>query len=222
MPTTNTGHRYIAEHAADAAARAEASALLQWLLPIIKTRGGAAGFDVASAAMQVFGGAGYTREWPVEQGVRDARVLTILEGTTGMQAQDLLHRRLLRGDRLGYAVFMREARNVAKALAYDEGVGLAQCLDRLTEAAETLQGYPAGSRDADAGATAFLELAGFAATAWIAGRFAMLDGCDPATRRLVAAGRYRLHDAPERAAFFKSQALAGSTALNMIKDIRPC
>jgi hypothetical protein len=67
----------------DAAVRAHNEALAGWLLPIVKTLGGETGFGVASDAIQVLGGAGYTREWPVEQGLRDARVLTVFEGTTG-------------------------------------------------------------------------------------------------------------------------------------------
>ena len=55
----------------DAAVRAHNEALAGWLLPIVKTLGGETGFGVASDAIQVLGGAGYTREWPVEQGLRE-------------------------------------------------------------------------------------------------------------------------------------------------------
>ncbi len=77
---------------------AEASARAAFLLPLAKNFGGTTAFDVASAAIQVLGGAGFTREWPVEQLLRDARVITIYEGTTGMQAQDFFLRRILKDD----------------------------------------------------------------------------------------------------------------------------
>jgi alkylation response protein AidB-like acyl-CoA dehydrogenase len=68
----------------------------QWLLPIAKASCAEAAFEVPSAAIQVLGGGGYTREWPCEQWMRDARMMSIAEGSTGIQALDLLHRRLWR------------------------------------------------------------------------------------------------------------------------------
>lgn len=84
----------------DAAARAA------FLLPLAKTFGGEMAFEAASGALQVLGGAGYTREWPVERYLRDARILTIYEGTTGMQAQDFLFRRLIRDRGAGLKAFV--------------------------------------------------------------------------------------------------------------------
>jgi len=88
----------------------DAERLAAFLLPLAKNFGGETAFNVASGAVQVFGGAGYTREWPVEQLLRDARIITIYEGTTGIQAQDFLHRRVLRdkGDTLN--LFLNRAR----------------------------------------------------------------------------------------------------------------
>ncbi|HKU27885.1 MAG TPA: acyl-CoA dehydrogenase family protein, partial [Candidatus Sulfotelmatobacter sp.] len=70
----------------------------QWLLPIIKASCAEAAFEVPCGAIQVLGGAGYTREWPCEQWMRDARMMSIAEGSTGIQALDLLHRRLWRDE----------------------------------------------------------------------------------------------------------------------------
>lgn len=83
---------------ADVALRQDLRDLSGWMLPLIKNFGGAAGFDVSNAAIQVLGGAGYTRDWPLEQYLRDSRVMTIYEGTTGMQALDFLTRRLWRDE----------------------------------------------------------------------------------------------------------------------------
>lgn len=85
-----------------------AAALVQFLLPLAKARGSEIGFDVTNAAIQVLGGAGYTKDWPLEQTLRDIRVASIYEGTTGMQAIDFLERRLIR-DPAGFDVFVRRS-----------------------------------------------------------------------------------------------------------------
>ena len=190
-------------------------ALSQWLLPIVKTLGGETAFDVASEAIQVLGGAGYTREWPVEQALRDARVLAVFEGTTGIQALDLVHRRLLVPDARGFELFVAEARAVAKAC--DEAVAdqLGRCVDTLVDAAERLRAMP-DRRDVDAGATAFLQLAMLAATSWIAARLTMLEGEDPASRHLRAVSRFALATAPGRAAALRDEAVAGAARLNAV------
>ncbi|MBD0415363.1 acyl-CoA dehydrogenase family protein [Oryzicola mucosus] len=81
-----------------------------WMLPLVKNFGAETGFDVANRAIQVLGGAGYTKEWPLEQYLRDARVMSIYEGTTGMQALDLLTRRLWRDGGRGLDSFLKRAR----------------------------------------------------------------------------------------------------------------
>ncbi len=68
--------------------------LVEVLTPILKSYCTDRSFDVASMAMQVYGGYGYTKEYPVEQLVRDCRITSIYEGTNGIQAMDLLGRKL--------------------------------------------------------------------------------------------------------------------------------
>lgn len=79
---------------------ASASERAGLLLPLAKSFGARAAFDNADAAIQVLGGAGYTKEWPVERMLRDCRVFSIYEGTTAIQGMDLLQRRVLGRDRL--------------------------------------------------------------------------------------------------------------------------
>ena len=174
-----------------------AAALAGWLLPIIKTAGGEVAFDAASSAIQVLGGAGYTSEWPIEQALRDSRVLTIFEGTTGMQALDLAHRRLL-GDDAGYRVFLTEARKLGDAR-------LTACLDELEGAARWLGEQPSA---VDAGATAFLHLASNAAFAWIAAGYVDAEIADATLR---AAAAHWLDTAPARAAFQRSLIESGAS-----------
>jgi hypothetical protein len=210
----------LAVHESDPAAASRARALAQWLLPIVKTTGGEFAFKVASDAIQVLGGAGYTREWPLEQALRDARVFTIYEGTTGMQALDLLHRRLWRDKGSGLEAFLQMARNDAAICPEPAGAALTQCLDLLERAAQRFAGLSDSIREAEAGATAFLKLASLAATAWIAVRLTVIVATDIASSRLRAAGLYWLTDVGERAVLANIQARRGAEDLCHFNDIR--
>ncbi|WP_207062918.1 acyl-CoA dehydrogenase C-terminal domain-containing protein [Motiliproteus sp. SC1-56] len=84
-----------AKHAADSDAREEAEQLLALLTPIAKAFMTETGFEAANLGLQVFGGHGYISEWGMEQNVRDSRIAMLYEGTTGIQALDLLGRKVL-------------------------------------------------------------------------------------------------------------------------------
>ena len=79
----------------DAAERARSDALVALLTPVVKAAFTDLGFESAVEAQQVFGGHGYIRESGVEQYVRDARIAQIYEGANGIQAMDLVGRKLL-------------------------------------------------------------------------------------------------------------------------------
>ncbi|BBM02823.1 acyl-CoA dehydrogenase C-terminal domain-containing protein [Microbulbifer sp. GL-2] len=82
-------------HKGDEAAKKEAEDQLAFLTPIAKAFITEAGLESANLGLQCFGGHGYIAEWGMEQNVRDARISTIYEGTTGIQALDLLGRKVL-------------------------------------------------------------------------------------------------------------------------------
>jgi hypothetical protein len=161
----------------------EAGQLLAWLLPITKNFAAEAASLCASDAIQVLGGAGYTREWPAERYLRDARVLAIYEGTSGMQALDLALRRVLGDEGRAYRAFLAKARADQARLG---SATLGILLDRLEQAAASLD---------KAGATIvaypFLQLASLATTGWIAARLAALSGT-PTHDHLAALGRHWL------------------------------
>jgi len=75
--------------------RGQADELLALLTPIGKAFLTETGFESANLGMQCFGGHGYIKEWGVEQNVRDSRISMLYEGTTGIQALDLLGRKVL-------------------------------------------------------------------------------------------------------------------------------
>src|SRR5678809_1695983 len=84
----------IEQHHPDAGRREEAADLVALITPVIKAFCTDTGFEIANLALQCFGGHGYIREYGMEQFVRDARIAQIYEGTNGVQAMDLLGRKV--------------------------------------------------------------------------------------------------------------------------------
>ncbi len=78
----------------EAAEREAADDLVQLLTPVVKAFLTDEGFNNANVGLQVLGGSGFTTDWPLEQLVRDARITRIYEGTNGIQAMDLVGRKL--------------------------------------------------------------------------------------------------------------------------------
>lgn len=117
--------------AADEDERVYYKDLLDLLTPVIKSYCTDRGFSICSEAVQVFGGYGYTQEYPVEQLLRDVRIASIYEGTNGIQAMDLLGRKL--GMKKG-AVFMNLIQEMQKTVAATRE---AEALAGLSSALET-------------------------------------------------------------------------------------
>lgn len=88
-------HLDIVEHSTDPALQAASSKRLDLMTPIAKGFATETGYEAANHALQCFGGHGYIREWGVEQNVRDARIAMLYEGTTGVQALDLIGRKVV-------------------------------------------------------------------------------------------------------------------------------
>jgi butyryl-CoA dehydrogenase len=85
-------------HDPDAGVQRDAGLLLDLLTPIVKSWGSDSSLKANELAIQVLGGYGYTREYPVEQFYRDNRINPIHEGTNGIQALDLLGRKVMQQD----------------------------------------------------------------------------------------------------------------------------
>ncbi|MBG6116393.1 MULTISPECIES: acyl-CoA dehydrogenase family protein [unclassified Sphingobium] len=198
--------------------RTESNNIVQWLLPILKACCSEAGFDVPNDAIQILGGAGYTREWPVEQWLRDARMMSIAEGASGIQALDLLHRRLWRDNGAGLASFLAAAREEVSAGNESWAEPALMALDLLHRTADKLIAMKETPLEAEAGATAFLRLAMLAATGWSAVRLARLSG-DPIADRLSAAGRYWLSDLEARSERERAEVLLGAGRLALFEAL---
>jgi butyryl-CoA dehydrogenase len=153
--------------------RDEAAHLLELLTPIVKSWPAERCLAANDLAIQVLGGAGYTRDHPVEQLYRDNRLNAIHEGTTGIQALDLLGRKVLRDDGRALDVLLRRMRTttaavrgvsvlVEHATQLEQAIGwISDTTGALREAARTEPAL------ALANATPYLEALGTTVVAWI-------------------------------------------------------
>ncbi len=158
----------------DDAEKAKYKGLVDILIPIAKGYVTDHAYDVCNMGMQVYGGYGYIKEYPQEQLVRDCRITMIYEGTNGIQAMDLLGRKLGMNGGKPIMDLLGEVQSViATATAIPSLTGLAE---RLTEAVDKLgevamhMGKTAMSEkalDAFAFAYPFMEVMGDVAMAWM-------------------------------------------------------
>jgi butyryl-CoA dehydrogenase len=153
-------------------ARAEAGLLLELLTPIVKSWPSQWCLEANSLAIQIHGGYGYTREYPVEQYYRDNRLNMIHEGTHGIQALDLLGRKVVMKQGAALALLAREmATTVAEARAVPSLRAQGDALDAAwADVTETVrQLAPVIAEDGEralANAAVFLEAFGHTVVAW--------------------------------------------------------
>ncbi|MFV2093587.1 MAG: acyl-CoA dehydrogenase, partial [Hyphomicrobiales bacterium] len=160
-----------ARHGDDDEARAAHQARADLLIPIAKAFSTDIGVEVASLGVQVHGGMGYMEETGAAQHYRDARIAPIYEGTNGIQAIDLVTRKLARDNGRAAQAFIDEARGVAEEIMTSNsprfgkmGYRLVEAIDALDEATDwLLQTGSSEPRAALAGATPYLRLFGLVA-----------------------------------------------------------
>jgi len=166
--------------------------IAELLTPVSKAWSTDIGMEVTSTAIQVFGGMGYVEETGVAQHYRDARIAPIYEGTNGIQAMDLVGRKL--GMRMGGVVgeYLQRMRDLDGELAA-AGEEFASIRTQLAEAVDTLEGVTnwimtnglASPVEALAGATPYLRIFGTVTGGWLLARLALgakaeLEGADEA------------------------------------------
>ncbi len=162
------------ETAADETEAMHFSHLTEILTPVVKAYSSEKGFDVCVDAMQVFGGYGYTKEYPVEQMVRDCKIASIYEGSNGIQAMDFLGRKIAgsKGAQLGALV--DEIKTIIDRAKEQEALaGLALSLEETLVLFETVAKETAGAIFSPHAASAFacahplMEAAGDIIMAWM-------------------------------------------------------
>jgi hypothetical protein len=178
----------VAHRSSDAAERQAAEDHLGLLTPIVKGMLTEIGFANAVQAQQMFGGHGYIAETGVEQFVRDARITMIYEGANGVQAMDLVGRKLPRDGGRAIMAFFNEAAAYLKERSAEEGLKefvkpAEAALGQLQQATMWfMQNALAKPDNAGAGATDYMHLFGLVALAYLWVRIA------EAARARLAAG----------------------------------
>ena len=176
---------------------AEAEGLVSLLTPVVKGFLTDKGFDSTVLAQQVFGGHGYIEETGVSQYVRDARIAMIYEGANGVQALDLVGRKLGAEGGRPMMGFFEELKAFLKAHEADAGLK-ADFLDPLKAASKDLQEaamffVERGMKDPNAalaGSTDFLHLFGHVCLGYVWARMAAAAGEDDFGRAKRVTGRY--------------------------------
>ncbi|MBW7851142.1 MAG: acyl-CoA dehydrogenase C-terminal domain-containing protein [Rhodospirillales bacterium] len=165
-------------HHPDPRARQEADDLVALLTPIVKALFTDLGFEATNLGMQVYGGHGYIREQGMEQYVRDARITQVYEGTNGVQALDLVGRKMpahagryLRRFFHPVAAFIEEKQ--ADPVMQEFALPLAKAFGRLQQATGHIaRAGMANPDEAGAGASEYLRLFGLVALGYMWARMA--------------------------------------------------
>ncbi len=172
----------------DEAERRRNAAFVDFMTPIVKGWLTETGNEVASLGVQVHGGMGYIEETGAAQYMRDARITTIYEGTTGIQANDLIGRKLAREGGATLAAVIAQMRETQARGHAGEGLrDIAEALGAGIDALERAGGwirdhYARETRIVAAGAVPFLRLAGIVSGGWMMMEAAL------AVKRRIAAG----------------------------------
>ncbi|WP_293881147.1 acyl-CoA dehydrogenase C-terminal domain-containing protein [Sphingomonas sp.] len=146
--------------------RQHADDLISLLTPVIKGYGTDKGYEIATNSQQVYGGHGYIAEWGMEQYVRDARIAQIYEGTNGIQAMDLVGRKLGRdGGRAIQLFFGIIASEIATAKTTPDLTDFATRFERANGELQAatmwlMQNGMANPNNAGAGAVSYMHLMG--------------------------------------------------------------
>ena len=200
----------IAHRSPDAAARQKALDFLGLMTPVVKGVFTDLGFDNAVKAQQMFGGHGYVEEWGMSQFVRDARITMIYEGANGIQAMDLVGRKLAKDGGRAVMAFFGEVETFCKANAADPAmqpyVGpLGEGLGRLQQATMWFMNNAMAKPDnAGAGATDYMHMFGLVAMGYMWGLMAKAaaakEGAPGMAEKLVVGRFYMERLMPETAA----------------------
>ena len=215
--------------AADEEARKRALYLAEFMIPIVKGGSTEMGIEVASLGIQIHGGMGFIEETGAAQHWRDSRITTIYEGTTGIQANDLLFRKLMRDQGATANVVFGEVAATAKALGTSSrpelqamGRKLGTALQDWIGATEWLAANAKTALSAVlTGAVPYLDLAATVCGGWMMGRAALaaarhLDSGDGDqsffSAKIATARFYADHQLP-RAAGLAASIKAGDAAI---------
>jgi len=208
-----------AHRAGNAAARAEADALAGLLTPVVKAWCTDAGVEATSLGVQIHGGMGYIEETGAAQHYRDARITPIYEGTNGIQAIDLVLRKIVRPGGASARALITAMRACGERAVAAGGPSLGRtgpitisASDTLEATTEWLLASERSEAELLAGATPYLRLFALAASAAL-----LAKGAIAARERIAAGDNDQIHpEAIAVARFFAEQIAIGAPALGDI------
>ncbi|MBG53731.1 MAG: acyl-CoA dehydrogenase [Rhodobiaceae bacterium] len=223
----------VQNNAADEKEREEASDLSQLLTPIIKAYFTDKGFETANASMQVFGGHGYVRDHGMEQFVRDARINQVYEGANGVQALDLVARKMtMKGGRATMTffgkidAFIKENEGNAEMAPYITPLKVAY--ERLGKAAGWLmENAPKNYNNAGSASYEMLNLFGVVALGWMWAQMAKVSlaklnagegNADFYKRKLLLAQVWLEREVPNTAAYLERIELGADDLMALEAD----
>jgi 3-(methylthio)propanoyl-CoA dehydrogenase len=155
-------------------------AFVDLMIPVVKGWCTETGIDVASLGVQVHGGMGFVEETGAAQYLRDARITTIYEGTTGIQAMDLVGRKIARDGGQTAKAWLGEVKQLLSTMEKSENADIKSLLAQLAQGAQAVSDcvdFIVGTKDqraAFAGAVPFLKLMGIVAGGWQMARAALI------------------------------------------------
>jgi butyryl-CoA dehydrogenase len=225
----DVGHRH-----PEPEVRKARQAMVDLLIPVVKGWGTEVGSEVAAIGVQVHGGMGFIEETGAAQYMRDAKIAEIYEGTNGIQANDLIGRKLTRDGGATAKAFIDRMREIDGALA-EAGSDLAGLRVALTDGIAALdsatdwilEAQKGDPRDAAAGAVPFMRLWGTVAGGWMLARGALAakaglaagGGDETFLKGKIVTARFYGEHILTRASSLKAAATAGgATIMDMAED----
>ncbi|MBV9720007.1 MAG: acyl-CoA dehydrogenase [Candidatus Eremiobacteraeota bacterium] len=220
----------------DERVRREHKAFVELMIPVVKGWCTESAVELCSTALQVFGGMGYIEETGIAQQYRDVRIITIYEGTTGIQSLDLVGRKLLRDMGATAMNVGRKIEDVAKACAAHSDATVARIGAALTEALAELNGASqwigmnamGNLQQAFACSVPYLRLWGTVAGGWQMARAAQISAERIASgdieaefyrAKLATAAFYASH-VLSQATWLKRQIVDGSADVSRVTDLQ--
>jgi len=223
----------LGHHGQDDSTKAAANARMALLTPIIKGWLTEAAQEVTSLGLQIHGGMGFVEETGAAQYLRDARILPIYEGTTGIQANDLVGRKILADDGQEMNALIVEMRGVAADLLGDSEldslrVSLDAGIDHLEQSVHwLLSNAPADYHVPGSASVNLLLLAGVVVGGWQMARAAIACGPESnlaktdaqfCTAKRISATFYAEHILPRSFAYMRAATAGTSVVMTMAED----
>ncbi|HEX2531069.1 MAG TPA: acyl-CoA dehydrogenase [Burkholderiaceae bacterium] len=223
-----------AHHHADAAVRKANQAFYEYMVPVVKGWSTEMSIDVASTGVQVHGGMGFIEETGAAQYYRDARILTIYEGTTAIQANDLVGRKTARDGGATAKGILAQVRKTEAELAACGADDLAAIRNQLaagSKALEDVVDFVVANMKGDikgvfAGSVPYLKLAGVVLGGWQMARAALAaqrkldagEGDARFYRAKIATARFFADHILSQAAGYRAAIVEGSASVAALAE----